>query len=63
MTATPSDPKALADAVRRGERMLRVGSIGFSLQGSRHVDAWWDQVADPENVHSRVRRAIERALD
>jgi hypothetical protein len=50
-------------AVRRGERMLRVGSIGFSLQGSRHVDAWWDHVADPENVHSRVRRAIERALD
>lgn len=49
--------------VRQIERLCGAGSIGFSSQGSRRIDAWWDHVADPQEVHARVRRAIERALD
>lgn len=49
--------------VRSFEKALGVGSIGFAVGGSKRVDAWWDQVNDPIEVHQRVRRAIENALD
>lgn len=49
--------------VRAVEKPCRVGSIGFSLQGSKRIDAWWEQIADPQTVHERIRRAIEKALD
>lgn len=49
--------------VRRFEKLFKVGSIGFSLQGSKYVDSWWDQIANPHEVHEQVRKAIERALD
>ena len=45
------------------ERICKVGSIGFSLQGDRQIDVWWEQVSDPDAVHQRIRRAIEKALD
>ena len=45
------------------ERLCNVGSIGFSLEGKKKVDGWWEQVGDPHDVHKRIRRAIERALD
>ena len=48
---------------RRFERLCNVGSIGFSLQGGRQIDAWWDQVSKPHDIHQRIRRAIEKALD
>ena len=48
---------------RRFERLCNVGSIGFSLKGSKRVDIWWEQVSDPEDIHDRIRRAIEKALD
>lgn len=47
----------------RCKRICNVGSIGFSLQGSRTVDAWWDQIASPNEIHKQVRAAIEKALD
>ncbi len=45
------------------ERRCKVGSIGFSLQGGKQVDDWWEQVSDPHAIHKRIRRAIENALD
>ena len=45
------------------ERICKVGSIGFSLQGRKQIDVWWEQVSDPDAVHQRIRRAIEKALD
>ncbi len=45
------------------ERICKVGSIGFSLQGGKRIDAWWEQVSDPHAIHERIRRAIEKALD
>ena len=48
---------------RRLERWCNVGSIGFSLKGSKRVDMWWEQVSAPEETHDRIRRAIEKALD
>lgn len=45
------------------ERLCNVGSIGFSLEGRQKVDGWWEQVGEPHNVHKRIRRAIEKALD
>ncbi len=45
------------------ERICKVGSIGFSLQGGKQIDVWWEQVSDPHAVHDRIRRAIEKALD
>ena len=45
------------------ERLCNVGSIGFSLEGEKKVDGWWEQVGEPHDVHKRIRRAIERALD
>ncbi len=45
------------------ERICKVGSIGFSLQGREKVDVWWEQVGDHHAVHERIRRAIEKALD
>lgn len=45
------------------ERICKVGSIGFSLQGDRQIDVWWEQVSAPDAVHERIRRAIEKALD
>ena len=48
---------------RRLERWCNVGSIGFSLKGSKRVDMWWEQVSAPEEIHDRIRRAIEKALD
>lgn len=48
---------------RRLERWCNVGSIGFSLKGSKRVDMWWEQVNAAEEIHDRIRRAIEKALD
>ncbi len=45
------------------ERICDVGSIGFSLQGGKKVDVWWEQVSDPHAIHERIRRSIEKALD
>ena len=45
------------------ERICKVGSIGFSLQGGKQVDVWWEQISDPYTIHERIRRAIENALD
>lgn len=49
--------------VSRCFRICRMGSIGFSLQGSRAVDAWWDHVPNPKEIHDQIRAAIEKALD
>ncbi len=49
--------------VRPIERLCNVGSIGFSLEGEKKVDGWWEQVGEPHDVHKRIRRAIEKALD
>ncbi len=45
------------------ERICKVGSIGFSLQGGKQVDVWWEQISNPHAIHERIRRAIEKALD
>ena len=49
--------------IRRVEKLCNVGSIGFSLTGGRQIDASWEQVSNPREIHERVRRAIEKALD
>lgn len=45
------------------ERICKVGSIGFSLQGGKQVEVWWEQISDPHAIHERIRGAIEKALD
>ncbi len=45
------------------ERLCKVGSIGFFLKGGKQVDVWWEQISDPNAIHARIRRAIEKALD
>jgi len=45
------------------ERICKVGSIGFSLEGGKKVDAWWEHISEPHTIHERIRRAIEKALD
>ena len=45
------------------ERLVRIGTIAFV---SKHADDrphFWESVARPEEVHARIRRAIENALD
>ncbi len=49
--------------VRMVERLCKVGSIGFSLKGVKKVDICWEQISDPHEIHERIRRAIEKALD
>jgi len=49
--------------IRGIEKFCDVGSIGFSLKESKRVDAWWDQISKPHDIHDQVRRAIEKALD
>ncbi len=45
------------------ERLVRLGTITFV---SKHADDrphFWESVAQPEEVHAKIRRAIENALD
>jgi len=45
------------------ERLVRIGTITFV---SKHADGqphFWESVARPEEVHAKIRRAIENALD
>lgn len=45
------------------ERLVRLGTITFV---SKHADDrphFWESVARPEEVHAKIRRAIENALD
>ncbi|MCG3136320.1 MAG: hypothetical protein HJJLKODD_00147 [Phycisphaerae bacterium] len=43
------------------ERLCHVGSIGFAVQEPQHIEAWWEQISQPEEVHERIRSAIEKS--
>ena len=45
------------------ERMTRLGTILFVTEEMPGSDLHWYQIAKVEEVHARVRRAIERAID
>ena len=47
--------------IQSPQKICGVGSIGFSLCDPRKVECWWEHVAAPEEVHDRIRKAIERA--
>ena len=42
------------------ERMFGLGTIAFATAGTSTLDALWEAVADPFEVHSEVTRAIGR---
>jgi len=43
------------------ERIFRLGSIAFATAGTGGVEAVWENIAHPLEVHERVRDAIRRA--
>lgn len=45
------------------ERQLRLGSIAFVATHKADPPRVWRMIAKPEEVHDKVRRAIENALD
>lgn len=46
-----------------GERLFGLGTIGFATAGTVGIGAYWRMVSKPLEVHGKVRRAIEKALD
>ena len=44
------------------ERLVGVGTIGFATAGTASTEAYWHNVAHPLEVHERIRRAIQRAM-
>ena len=45
------------------ERLTKLGTILFVYEGTPSVELNWYTIAKCEEVHDRVRRAIERAID
>lgn len=43
------------------ERLVRLGSIHFATAGTGRVEATWQHIAHPLEVHERLRQAIRRA--
>lgn len=41
-----------------GERLFRVGTIGFATAGTAWVEAHWVSIPDPQGVMEQVRRAM-----
>jgi hypothetical protein len=46
-----------------GEKLTRLGSISFVTDNADEPPRTWQSVAQPEEIHIRVRRAIESAID
>lgn len=42
------------------ERLFGLGSIGFATAGTAVIDAWWQMVAKPLEVHQQITRALAR---
>jgi len=45
------------------EKIASVGSITFVTNRADELPRVWRSVAEPEEVHARIRRAIENAID
>ncbi len=43
------------------ERVFRLGSIAFATAGTGGVEAVWENIAHPLEIHERVRNAVRRA--
>jgi hypothetical protein len=44
------------------DRMARLGTIAFVTNRRDEVSQVWQSIHDPEEVHAKIRRAIENAL-
>jgi hypothetical protein len=49
--------------VALAERLTRLGTITFVADHSDRTSYIWQSVARPEEIHAKIRRAIENALD
>jgi len=45
------------------ERLVRIGTIAFVSKHADNRPHFWESVARPDEVHAKIRRAIENALD
>lgn len=45
------------------EKTVRVGTITFVIDRPDRTSRLWQSVARPEEVHAKIRRAIENAID
>ncbi|MCK4658954.1 MAG: PH domain-containing protein [Phycisphaerae bacterium] len=45
------------------ERLAGLGTLRFACQSAEQNNTSWCHLAKPDEVHSQVRRAIERAID
>lgn len=45
------------------EKLTRLGTIVFVIDHGSQVPRTWRTIAEPEEVHARIRRAIETAID
>jgi len=45
------------------ERMTQLGTIAFVIDHEGRAPRVWHSVAKPDEVHARIRRAIENAID
>lgn len=45
------------------ERLVRLGAITSVTDDTKNVSLLWQSVAKPDDVHARIRRAIENAID
>ncbi|MGD2110906.1 MAG: PH domain-containing protein [Phycisphaerae bacterium] len=45
------------------EKLTRLGTIVFVIDHESSVPRTWRSIADPDEVHARIRRAIENAID
>jgi hypothetical protein len=45
------------------EKLARLGTITFVADHANRVTLRWQSIAGPAEVHAKIRRAIENALD
>lgn len=45
------------------ERLLRLGTILYVCNDEESVPRAWRSISEPEEIHARIRRAIEHAID
>ncbi len=45
------------------EKLTRLGTITFVTDEANKVSRLWQSIAKPEEVHTKIRRAIENAID
>lgn len=45
------------------ERLLKLGTISFVSNDTKELPSHWQSIAQPAEVHEKIRRAVENAID